>query len=301
MVISRTPLRISLAGGSTDLLEFVEQYGKGSVISFPCTVYTYIFLALSSNYKYRISYSRIEEVDNVNDIKNDVAREVIKYFDLPPVKIIFDSDISSTGSGLASSSSYVISFVGAVNNLLNLNLSQFEICKIALEIEHKFNPLTGYQDPYGCGLGGLKRLDFYTNKVQMTFLDSNGLSQFKMYLFNTEITRKSSDILSTLDLKKGKFLLKLVDELEQKIHNKNKICRILNLNWKQKKKTSKLVTNDEINTFEDIFLSSNDIKGFKLCGAGAGGYFFILSDKAIENDDFKEIKIDTSGVVAWTL
>ena len=69
MIISKCPLRVSLAGGSTDLIEFVDKYGYGSVISFPIDVYTYISLSLNLSNVYRINYSETEEVKDVDLIK----------------------------------------------------------------------------------------------------------------------------------------------------------------------------------------------------------------------------------------
>ena len=297
MIVSKCPLRVSLAGGSTDLLSFVEKYDYGSVISFPINLHTYILITYNTNNVYRINYSNLEEVTDADDIKNDIAREVIKYFNLPPVTVMFTSDIVSTGSGLASSSSYIIAFVSAVNKLLNLNLSQFEMCKISLEIEHKFNPLTGYQDVYGCGIGNLKRLHFYKDKVEIDELNSEVFNKFNMYLVNTNNIRKSNNVLSSINIDKVKELLSLVNELENNISNENKIYEILNTGWIRKKQTSPLILNDKVNELDKRFLLDNSIKAVKLCGAGGGGYFLILSEDGKEDcDDFIEIKIDKVGV-----
>jgi len=291
-------LRVSLAGGSTDLLEFVDTRGYGSVISFPINLYTYILLTYNKNGAYRICYSNPEEVSDFNNIRNDVAREVIKYFDLPPVTAMFNSDIISTGSGLASSSAYILAFVSAVNKLFNLQLSQFEMCKTTLEIEHKFNPLTGYQDVYGCGIGNLKRLHFYRDKVDIKELDSSAVNKFRMYLVNTNNYRKSSDVLLSHNFDKVESLLNLVDELEENILDKNKIYRILNDGWKKKKEISPLMMNDKIKELDKRFFLDNSIKGVKLCGAGGGGYFLILSEREIDDKNYIKIEIDKTGVKA---
>ena len=89
MIVSKCPLRVSLAGGSTDLLSFVEKYDYGSVISFPINLHTYILITYNTNNVYRINYSNSEEVTDADNIKNDIAREVIKYFNLPPVTVMF--------------------------------------------------------------------------------------------------------------------------------------------------------------------------------------------------------------------
>jgi hypothetical protein len=113
MIISKCPLRISLAGGSTDLQVYLDKYKKGAVVTFTSNLYTYITLKPSSTKYYRIIYSSIDNCLDPDEIKNDIAREVIKHFNLPPVEVIFTSDIPSTGSGLASSSSYLISMINA--------------------------------------------------------------------------------------------------------------------------------------------------------------------------------------------
>ena len=83
MIISKCPLRISLAGGSTDLQVYLNKYKKGSVITFTSNLYTYITLKPSSTKYYRIIYSSIDNCLDPDEIKNDIAREVIKYFNLP--------------------------------------------------------------------------------------------------------------------------------------------------------------------------------------------------------------------------
>ena len=297
MIISKCPLRVSLVGGSTDLQSFIDTYGKGSVINFPTNLSTYIFFSESNNDKYKITYSKIETLKNPNKIKNDIAREVINYFDLPPVNIIFNSDIPSTGSGLASSSSYTIALLECVNRYLNLNLSQFEVCKLALKIKRIINPLTGYQDTYGCGLGGgLKRLDITNEGVSIKYLNFN--NPYDMYLVDTNIVRTSTNILETVDVTKSKPLLKLVDDMELNISNSNKVCEILNDGWEKKKLSSNLISNSKINELNKRFLLDNSVKGVKLCGAGGGGYFLLFVDGKYNGI---KININKSGVMSWTI
>lgn len=101
MIIAKCPLRVSMVGGSTDLQAFIDKYERGSVISFPSTLFTYITVHDNHTDKYIINYSKKEEVDNATEIKNDVAREVLVYFDIGPVTVTFNTDILSEGSGLA--------------------------------------------------------------------------------------------------------------------------------------------------------------------------------------------------------
>ena len=205
MILSKCPLRVSLVGGSTDLQAFIDKYGYGKVISFPISLYTYISLSRRFDNNYKIDYSSQEEVSNPKLIKNDIARELIQYFELPPVTISFNADISTSGSGLASSSSYMVAAVAAACRFKNLRWSQAKICKIAHNIERKFNPLTGYQDTYGCGLPSPKLMTF-NEDVEIKYLE---IPKINMFLHNTNINRSSTKILKTVNTKKSYPLLSM--------------------------------------------------------------------------------------------
>lgn len=304
MIISRCPLRLSLCGGSTDLQAFINEYERGSVISFTPNLYTYINLNYNNDKSYRIICSKIEVTENQDSISNDIAREVIKYFKLSPVKIIFDSDIKSAGSGLAASSSYLLSMIKAVDELLQLNMSILEICKIGIEIERKFNPMTGMQDIYGCAVGGFKRIDFYKDRVDFKSLDSSILEKFDKYLVDTKLIRSSTDILSNINLLESKKLLKYVDEMETNVLNQEVFCSIINQSWEQKKKMSSLITNETIKEMDDTFKNDENVKAVRLCGAGGGGYFFLLTTKNFklpEKYESHKIEINNEGLKSWKI
>ena len=135
MIIAKTPFRISLAGGSTDLESFLDLYGQGSVISFPCNLYTYITifddkLGLNSyDKKYIIAYSKREAINQVDKIKNDIARIILKKYNVAPINATFNSDIFSSNCGLASSSSYTLSFLNAILGPTNL------VCVLCTKME----------------------------------------------------------------------------------------------------------------------------------------------------------------------
>ena len=300
MIISKCPLRVSLIGGSTDLQEFIDKFGKGTVISFPINLYTYITLNKNIHSdSYRINYSLTEETLNPNDIKNDIAREVINYFNLPPVIMSFNSDIPSSGSGLASSSSYLIACISAACKFVNKNMSQSDICKLALKLERNFNPLTGYQDPYGCGIGGLKKYNFYKDQITQELLSSSVIDDYNLYLIPTKIKRSSTKILSTLDLNKSHALLDLVVKLKTHINNEEEFFKIFNKGWENKKLSSPHVTTPELLKVESDIKNKYDIKGIKLCGAGGGGYFLIFTKDNIKEE--KQINIDNLGVHSWEI
>ena len=189
MITSKCPLRVSLSGGSTDSPLFVKKYGTGKVISFTPNLYTYSTFHQDvngfNNYdkKYVVSYSRFERCSKIQQIHNEVVRVVLDFFDVPPIKVSLDSDIFSFGSGLASSSSYILNLIQGINFLYRFNMSTEEICRLAFTLESRVNPLTGYQDPFGCGIGGFKLMEFDSqNNFQVTFLPTDIFDKFDFYL-----------------------------------------------------------------------------------------------------------------------
>lgn len=170
MIISSCPLRISLFGGSTDNPYFIEKYGFGSVISFTCNLKTYTTLyrdkvGYNTTFKkFSINYSKKETPESIDEIQNELVRTVFRYFDLEPMTVSLTSDIYSQGSGLASSSSYIINLIKCISIYKNSNLTDIEICKLAFKLEQEFNPYCGYQDAYGCGIGGFKKIIFERGK-----------------------------------------------------------------------------------------------------------------------------------------
>ena len=303
MIISKCPLRISLAGGSTDLQEFIDRYGRGSVLSFPCDIYTYISLFSdvigfnTHDRKYIIDYTKHEMVDSNTEIANDIAREVLTYFSVKPIKMSFYADIFSFRCGLASSSSYTIAAINAVNELLNLKYTNFKMCDLAVELERKFNPLAGYQDFFGCGIGGLKRIDFHKNaKPTIRYVWTDIFNNIDMWLLFSEVTRESTNVLKTLDMEKCKLLLDNVDKMEDILSNNNmsEFINVMKTSWIQKKETSPKILGDDKRMHDlDAMLSNNkNVLCHKLCGAGGGGYFLVFTakDKKIYDDNEKNMK-----------
>jgi D-glycero-alpha-D-manno-heptose-7-phosphate kinase len=307
MYISHCPLRISLFGGSTDNPYFVEKYGYGSVISFASTLKTYVtvgrdlFGVNNLDHKYRLNYSKREDVSTIQDIKNEVIRVVLEHFNIDPVQINLFGDAYSQGSGLASSSSYIISLIKSMCMFLNKNMSEVEICSLAYSLERKFNPYCGYQDPYGCGVGGFKRIEFYpNNRVTYDYLPTSFFDSYDIHLIFTGVTRNSKNVLKDVsqNLDKVKNLLPIVDEAYDAIISNNhmKVFDLLSESWEEKKKTSSIITENETIKFMDQELYSNkSVLCHKLCGAGNGGFFLAFSEKESLNIPYHSVKIGVSS------
>ena len=314
MYISSCPLRISLFGGSTDNPYFVEKYGRGSVISFTCNLKTYITLhedKLGYNMqgrKYIVNYSKREETEFIADIKNELVRIVLNYFGSFPLTVSMMSDAYSQGSGLASSSSYIIALIKCIS-INDLHLTDIEICKLALELEQEMNPYCGYQDPYGCGIGGFKRIDFESGDIiKYDFLSTELFTHYDTHLVFTGVTRNSKNVLQdvTANIDKSLPLLQTVDEAYDALKKKDfeLFLNLLNQSWEQKKATSSLITeNVQIQEIDKVLSDSKEVIAHKLCGAGNGGFFLVFSEPNTLKIPYESIRIEveSNGVIGSKL
>jgi D-glycero-alpha-D-manno-heptose-7-phosphate kinase len=299
MYITATcPVRISLVGGSSDLESYLEKHHKGSVISFTPNLNTYVsvykdVLGRNSSGKYIINYSKREEVDSVGEIQNHLVKVFFEEYQVSPCSIHMTSDIFSSGSGLAVSSSYACCLAKS----LNPKASEVECGEIAHRIEKKVNPLLGLQDTYGCCIGGFKKIEF--NKgIKYKPLPTKLFDLFNVCLYFTGQTRSSTEVLKTIKIPDVDVFNPLVNLAETALLSENYslFMDIIKQGWVEKKKTStEIIGNKELMATDD-WISSISI-AHKLCGAGNGGFFlaFFKKDKDIPNEFYK-IELSTEGV-----
>jgi D-glycero-alpha-D-manno-heptose-7-phosphate kinase len=311
MIVSKCPLRISLAGGSTDTPSFLKKYKAGRVISFTPKLYTYTSLHQDVNgfnnleQQYLLSYSKFEKCSEISEIKNELIKGVFETLRFNPIKLSLNADVFSLGSGLASSSSYIINLVSSYYHLNGLEMDNMNVCRVANHVESKINPLNGYQDTYGCGLPGFKLMEFdeYGN-VETTPIESPIFDEFDFYLIYTGVKRKSTDILKTLKVTRSKLLLKEVDGMYEALRNDDydSFFKKFKNSWRKKKNTSDSILNTKLLQEMDKELSKQrNVLAHKLCGAGGGGYFLVIvkKDKQIALDKrlpYINISLDTEGI-----
>jgi len=309
MYIASCPLRVSLFGGSTDNPYFVEKYGRGSVISFTPNLKTYVAISqdtvgYNNQGKYIINYSRREEVSSIDEIENEVVRTVLEYYNIPPVQVTLTSDAYSQGSGLASSSSYTISLIKACCLFLDKSITDNDACKLAYHLERTYNPYCGYQDPFGCGVGGFKRINFMgDNSVTYEFLPTDLFECYDTHLVFSGVTRNSKGILKKVskNLDKVKPLLKTCDKAYDTLMKENldKFLFLLGKSWHQKKETSPSIAEcDTIIEIDHVLEKNDTVCAHKLCGAGNGGFFLVFSEKDTLNIpyDCVRITVEPNGV-----
>ena len=185
-----------------------------------------------------------------------------------------------------------------------INMSTLDICKLAHQLELKFNPYCGYQDPFGCGVGGFKKIEFYKGgNIKYSFLTEDIFKYYDMHLVFTGVTRSSKSILKdvTENIENSLPLLDILDNANESILKRDydKFIKLINISWQKKKETSStIVANEKIKSIDNNLKNNKTVLSHKLCGAGNGGFFLIFSKKNKLVIDYKtvEIKVESKGI-----
>jgi len=305
MIISKTPYRISFFGGGTDYPSWFKE-NKGKILS--TTINKYVYLSLRDlgpyfNYKHRIIWSKVENVNNANFIQHNVVREMIKYFKIKDgVEIHYQGDLPAR-SGMGSSSSFVVGLMNAFLVKKGIRLSKLDLAKKSILFEHKIlKEIVGIQDQVSATYGGLNRLDIEKNgafKVKKFKIDKQikKLDQNLVLLF-TGIHRTANEIAGQYVYKLTKNKVMEMNEINFQVQEaehlllKNKFDdfgRLLNEGWKLKKSLSKVISNKKIDNLYE-FAMNNGALGGKLLGAGGGGFILLYIPQQKQKKFFKKIK-----------
>lgn len=299
LVISKTPLRISLFGGGTDLKSYYK-YNKGAVMSFSINKFLYVILKKNEevvDFKYRVNWSKTEFANSLKDIEHPIVRETFKYFKINfPIEVSTFSDIPAN-TGLGSSSAFAVGLINCLSKLLKLNYSTRKIAELAAKIEIDILKRNiGKQDHYASAYGGFNILEF--NKSEDVKIKKQNLGKYlidslnnSFLLFFLNKKRDASKILQNQKKLKNKNInslneiKKIVYEAEKIIQKKkrnediiSKLGKLLSKNWYWKKKNNKNVSYDEVDHVYNFGIKKGAYGG-KLLGAGGGGYFFFLISK----------------------
>lgn len=286
MILSKTPLRISFVGGGTDYFTNFDINGK--VIVSSISKYLYVLLNKKHDQNIRVSYSKTENVSDVNLLNHELIRETLKYMKLQKgFEVVTSADIPSSGSGLGSSSALTVGLVNAIAKFKGRSLTKKELANIACKIEvEKCNKPIGMQDQFSTAYGGFNKIEFKKSGITVKKLNisKKKLKYFSdnIMLFYTGINRRADKILLQIKNNKDQFkhfykLVNLVDEFEKELVDGNiyNMGKILDENWSLKKDLSCKVSNLKINEIYDEAINAGAAGG-KLLGAGGGGYFIFL-------------------------
>ena len=284
MIITKTPVRLSLLGGNTDIREYFFNYG-GLVLA--TTIDKYIYCNVSKRFDdlIVINYSEKETVENIDEINHDLVREALKLLEITKgLEITFLADIPTKGTGLGSSSSMLVGLLNALHAYLGENVGSKQLAEetIKIELDILGKPI-GILDQHIAAVGGLRAIEFTPLgevHCQKVVTDSEEFEKHTM-LFYTGITRKSEDILKTFNVKKNKVLL---DQNKQFANDGivallkgdyEKFGKMLDIYWEMKRHLLKKVTNSEIDKMYKKAKKAGAIGG-KIIGAGGGGFLFIV-------------------------
>jgi D-glycero-alpha-D-manno-heptose-7-phosphate kinase len=296
MIVSRTPFRITLGGGGTDLPSYYENHG-GFIFSFCLSKYMYVCLNRpSADDLIRLKYSISESVESVEELQHDIAKACLQRVGIDSkIEIASLSDIPA-GSGLGSSSTYTVGLLNALYSIQghykSLEFLADEACTIEMDILKK--PM-GKQDQYLAALGGFVRLDIdkkgvvVPSRIKLEKSIMNELNR-NLLIFYTGQQRKNNKILNEQDSSTKQNNEEVLNSLHYIKDSGHIILDIVQSgkldelglmfrdHWEMKKKLSSGVTNDTIDSIYDTALKNGAIGG-KISGAGGGGFFTFYCNK----------------------
>jgi D-glycero-alpha-D-manno-heptose-7-phosphate kinase len=291
-VTTITPQRISFFGGGTDLPAYYSEH-EGSVISSAIDQYVYVTVKRHSalfQEQYRLSYSKTEHADSLDDIENRIARECLRLVQIDsPLYIATAADLPAS-SGLGSSSSFAVGLLHALHLMKGERVSSGQLAEEACEVEigRLGNPI-GKQDQYAAAFGGLNHIVFKKNgRVEIDHLVLQDRLIDRIFenslLLWSGIERDASNILSKQNkgladkIDRYKSLTRDVQECKHMFLNPpadmiRRFGELLDRTWKTKKGLEGSISSNEINEMHEQVVAMGGYGG-KLSGAGGGGFFF---------------------------
>jgi D-glycero-alpha-D-manno-heptose-7-phosphate kinase len=298
MIITRSPLRISLGGGGTDLPSYYHEHG-GFLIAAAIDKYIYINVHQRFVQNFLLKYSHLEEAATVEEIKHPIIREAIRLVGIQQrnLEITSMADIPA-GTGLGSSGSFTTALLKALHAFKKNLVHPAELAEQACEIElEKLREPIGKQDQYIAAFGGITCFEFLPNdQVKAWPLEISEETLFNLednlLLFFTGYSRSASEILKEQDDKSRSCDRAMLDNLhfvkqlglesraalEQ--DDLGEFARLMDVHWQRKKARSAAMTNQHINDWYG-YAMANGALGGKVIGAGGGGFLmFYAGDKA---------------------
>jgi D-glycero-alpha-D-manno-heptose-7-phosphate kinase len=284
MILSKAPLRVSFFGGGSDVPEHYMKYG-GDVISTAIDKYVYVAISSTPHDHIKVSYSRQEIVNDINDIENELIRNTLKYFNVTSnIDIATFSDIPTVGTGLAGSSAFTCALVRALAKYKGFSFNEYDVADVAAYIEIDLcGWKIGKQDQYACSFGGMNHFHFYSEehagRVAVSKLDPNHIDTY-MLLIPTNIERHAAKVLDNVDFDKKAQLICDLAELAawhaDDLPDHNTYGIALNKAWTLKKQMEHNISNPEIDTIYTKCMEH--AIGCKLLGAGGGGYMLAITE-----------------------
>jgi D-glycero-alpha-D-manno-heptose-7-phosphate kinase len=289
LIISRAPVRISMGGGGTDLPSYYEKHG-GFLLAASINKYVHILLNKRFEESIRLSYSKTEIVDTVDEIEHSIFRESLRHTGIKKqVEIVSIADVPSN-CGLGTSSTFTVALLGALYSYNREYPSLGKLAESACHIEiNLLKEPIGKQDQYAATFGGFNSYTFHKDgnvSVEPLKINEGSLMELQnnLFLFYLNKKRSASDILKEQNKKTKENNTDIVNRLHKikdigldtkKILEKNKINEfgeLLHEHWLIKKGLSKKISDPFIDEVYEAAIKGGALGG-KVIGAGGGGFF----------------------------
>lgn len=294
MIMTRTPFRISFAGGGSDLPSFYRRH-EGCVLSTTINKYKYVVIHPTFNRNETVvKYSKTETVNDIRKIQHPIARQLLLDHKIDGVEIVSTADIPA-GTGLSTSSAYTVGAIHALHAFQGKFCSQQRIAREACELEiEKLGEPIGKQDQYGTAIGGLKFIRFLrddTVDVEPLVISGETYQRLdrNLMLFYTGLTHSASEILKEQNAnvvgEHAKFqslvrMTQLAYEMRDALTcgDLKAFGNVLNQNWLLKKELASGISNGVVDRYYEIAMNNGALGG-KLLGAGGGGFLLFYCDE----------------------
>lgn len=303
MIISRTPFRVSFAGGGSDMPAFYHRE-TGAVLS--TTIDKYMYIAIHPFFdksKIQLKYSKTELADSIDDIKHPIFREVLRMYGMTGVDLNSIADIPS-GTGLGSSSSFTVGLLNAVRAYLGKATNGEKLGKLACEIElEKVGSPIGKQDQYAAACGGLNFITFHEDDevtVEKIVMNSEKKRQLERNLMMVYVGGEHSANAILKDQQKGfsqedkfktqKQMVQLAYQLKDSLESNNidDFGKFLHEGWLMKRSLSNGISNPYVDELYDKGIAAGALGG-KLLGAGGAGFILFYCPEERQEDFLKRI------------
>jgi D-glycero-alpha-D-manno-heptose-7-phosphate kinase len=295
MLITRTPLRVSIGGGGTDLPSYYEQYG-GFVISAAINRYIYVSINRTFTDDYFLKYSALERVRQVDEIQHAIIRQCLRAHPVGPgIEVVSMADIPA-GTGLGSSGAFTVGLLRALHAFRLQHVSAEAVAEEACRIEiEELNRPVGKQDQYIAAHGGLACFEFTKGgvRVEPLRIPTPALQDLEEHLlmFFTGYSRDADDVLLEQKDQSVKGQSSMIDNLHfvkelgmsikaaLEAGDTVKFGKLMHEHWLHKTKRSSKMSNEKINRWYQVGMDSGAVGG-KLVGAGGGGFLlFYAADR----------------------
>ena len=295
MIITRSPLRISLGGGGTDLPSYYEKFG-GFLIAAAIDRYVYVTVNRPFGPGIRLKYSDIENVDTVDEVRHPILREALRMMNLrtPQIEITTLAEIPS-GTGLGSSGSFTTALVKALYAHRRRLLHSSEVARLACEIEiERLHEPVGKQDQYIAAYGGVTCFDFNPDgsvsaRPLTLAMDTMFELEDNLLLFFTGFSRSAGSLLKDQKARSESDDVEMIDNLHYvkdlgyrsqtalEAGRCHEFGELMHEHWEHKKRRSHGMTNPKIDEWYELGRRNGAIGG-KLVGAGGGGFLLFYAE-----------------------